>query len=113
VTFGIGSWDVEWVIVALQTITPIHQDLRQISIHETHYSVFVEMGAEVGQLIEEQTARLWSELDQLLVQLWMSRSIRPKLLYNGFPEGEKAMRDLARCCLPEITGRGIVDLVSI
>ena len=112
VTFGIGSWGIEWVTTAVRTITPIHQDLQQISIHETHCSRFVERGTDVRRLIGAQTAQLWSELDHLLVQLWESRSIRPKMLYGTFPAREKAVRDLAGCFLPEIMGRGIVDLVS-
>jgi len=113
VTFGIGSWSVEWVTVALRTITPEHQDLRQISIHETHCSRFVERGAEVRRLIGVRTARLWSELDHFLVQLWESRSIRPKMLYGAFPGKERAVRDLTGYFLPEITRRGIVDLVGV
>jgi len=99
--------------MALRTLTPTHQALRQISIHEAHYSISIELGADVRRVIEEQTASLWSELDQLLVQLWESRSILPKMLYNVYPESEKAMRELVGYRLPEITGRGIVDLVKI
>jgi len=64
------------------------------------------MGADV------QTTQLWLELDHLLVQLWESRAIRPKMLYDAFRVREKTMRDLAGFFLPEITGRGIVGLVS-
>jgi len=94
-------------------MTPAHQALRRISIHEAYYSFSIETGAEVRGLIGEQTVRLWSELDQLLVQLWESRLIRLEMLYDRFPDSEKAARDLAGYCLPEITGRGIVDLVNI
>jgi len=113
VTFGVGSWDVAWVTMTLQTITHIHQALREISIHEAYYSISIELGAEVRRIIGEQTASLWSELDRLLVRLWESRSIHPKMLYSAFPESENAMRDFVGYCLPEITRRGIVDLAKI
>ena len=114
VTFRItGSNDAECVIMALRTITPVHQALRQISIHETYYSLYAGLGAEVKSLMGEQTASLWSELDQLLVQLWKSHSIRPRMRYDASPVSKEAMRDLVWYYLPEITRRGIVDLVKI
>ena len=47
------------------------------------------------------------DLDRLLVQFWDSRSIRPKVVTE-----KKGKRDWAGYLLPEITKRGIIDLVE-
>ena len=63
-------------------------------------------GANVRQAIGEANFEQWLNLDRLLVQFWESRSIRPKVVCAKLREG----RDWAGCLLPEITGRGIIDL---
>jgi hypothetical protein len=106
--------DVEWIIVALQTITPEHQDLRQITI--SVYDNLIpsdadNIGADAEQTVGEANFRQWLNLDRLLVQIWESRSIRPKVIFTE-QEGMSVMRDCMGCLLPEITKKGIIDLVD-
>jgi len=112
VAFRVISWNVKWITTALRTVTPQHRDLRQISIFAAHYSTLVNIGGNVRRITGEQTLGQWLELDRLLAQLWESHSIRPKILYNAFPGKEKIIRDWVGCLLPEITERGVIDLVS-
>jgi hypothetical protein len=95
-----GPRKAEWIITALQTITPKHRDLRQISIHMP-YQIFIGSqesiaGARFGK---------WSDLDCLLVQLWELYSIRPKLM----PMDTQSAGDQTRLLFPEVTKRGIID----
>jgi hypothetical protein len=107
VIFQPGLERVEWVIKALQTITPERRDLLQLTIdipRNLTVAGFVANGEEIGELTHGQ----WLDLDCLLVLLWESRSIRPKIVYTvGF-----GMRDFVRSLLPEITKRGVVDVMS-
>ena len=96
--------------MALQTITPEHQDLRRISIHIPFY---LTNGTGAGQTVGEAARREWLDLDRLLVQLWESRSIRPRVGYKGLGQRMKQQTTdyWVGCLLPEITRRGIVDPV--
>ena len=60
--------------------------------------------------IRDNPGTQWLDLDRLLVQFWVSRSIRPKIVYPG--NATEIMKDWIVCLLPEITKRGIVDLVK-
>ena len=57
-----------------------------------------------GTSIAEQE---WQDLDRVLLQFWTSHSIRPEIGYDG-----GNFRELAPRLLPELTSRGIVDLVE-
>ena len=94
--------DAGWITATLETITPKHQDFRQIYIDMDH--VHALDGANSGVA--------WSDLDRLLVQFWESRSIRTKLELTERPERAGEMRSLAISLLPELTKRGIIDLVE-
>jgi hypothetical protein len=69
----------------LETITPEHRDLRQVSIYlpfkriplgdATQFSLYL------GDVYEK-----WLELDSLLVQFWESHSIRPKVVVTDTVE---------------------------
>ena len=108
--FLLNSWSVEWIIKALQTITPKHRNFRQITIHLPYCLVLLGVGANVSQTVEEADIRQWSDLDRFLVQLWETRSIRPKA--EWVMELGTYMRDLVGCLMPEITKRGIIDLIE-
>jgi hypothetical protein len=82
VEFQPTSWTVQWIIVALQTITPKHRDFRQIAIHVLEYLVPGGVGANVEQTIGEANYGQWLNLDRLLVQVWESRSIRPRVIFT-------------------------------
>jgi len=98
--------------MALRTITPKHRDLRQISIylHCPSHPAGAEVGVvrAIGRRIYEQ----WLDLDRLLVQFWESHSIRPRLVRTTpaqeTPDAERCIGRL----LPEVTKRGIAELVE-
>ena len=95
--------------MALQTITPEHRDLRQISIYMPYYLTFSNIGTDIRQSIGEVVSSQWSDLDRLLVQFWQLRSIRPKLGSVGLAEKGQNTEYCIECLLPEISKRGIVD----
>ena len=64
------SWGIEWITIALQTITPGHRNLQRISIHVPYYLTYVGVDANVTQAVREAAFRQWSDLDRLLIQLW-------------------------------------------
>jgi hypothetical protein len=93
--------------MSLKTITPNNLDLRQITIL-VPYSVTTDGFATkpTGGPVHGQ----WLELDRLLVQLWDSRSIRPKVVWTK-QRGVEAKYCVERL-LPGIMKRGMVDLVQ-
>ena len=88
--FVVGWAGVQWIITTLQGTIPKY--LRQISIYSygTRYPPTVEGEQE------------WMELDRLLVELWTSYSILPKIAYCD------RLDWFAPLVLPELTSRGIV-----
>ena len=106
------SLSIEWVTLALQTITPKHRDLRQISIHVPYRRTFASVPANVRQIIGEPVFGQWLALDRVLVQVWESHSICPKIMYIAPGKEKKVMDACMGYLLPEITKRGIVDLVE-
>jgi len=103
------SQSVEWITMALQTITPEHQDLRHISIYVPYY--LTNSGPDIGELLGEATFREWLDLDRLLVQLWELYLIPPRVGYVG-PEGKGQLTEYCMgLLLPEVAKRGIVVLV--
>ena len=61
--------------------------------------------------IKEPVRQQWRDLDRLLVQFWTSHSIRPKITFEAGAR-RKDIRDYAPNLLPELTRRGLVDLVE-
>ena len=53
----------------------------------------------------------WLDLDRLLVQFWTSRSLRLKLMYEWIETG-KDLNEAVGLVLPELTRRGIIDVVK-
>jgi hypothetical protein len=106
VVFQPGLRRVEWVIKALQTITPEHRDLRQLMIHIPRNLTVVGFVANCEEAVGEQAHGQWLDLDRLLVQFWESRSIRPKVVYTA----GLGMRNFVESLLPEIIKRGVVDV---
>ena len=74
-----------------------------------HYSIL----RDVSTYVRENVVH-WLDLDHLLVQFWESRSIRPKVVCPIPKEGKQSacMGDSIGCLLPEIVGRGIINLVE-
>ena len=112
IVFWCSSPDSGWVTATLQTITPEHWGLQQISIRIPYAPTGDEEKRETIERIETAKPGMrWSDLDRLLVQLWESRLIRPKIVYPPAMDGIKA-KDWASYLLPETTRRGTIDLVS-
>jgi len=59
----------------------------------------------------ETIYREWYDLDQPLAQFWTSHSIRPTVIYEKWSIG-KDIKHYAPTLLPQLTGRGLVDLVE-
>ena len=110
-SFRVNSWCVDWIATALRTVAPKHLDLRQISIH-VYFDSANSVGANVRQIIGEQLFEQWLGLDRLLVQLWESHSIRPKIQYYVLMRKEKDVSDCVGCLLPGTTEGRIIDLVD-
>ena len=92
--------NVRWMIGVLQTAESTN--LRQITIR---------FPLELGTWAEERFHQDWQELDHALLQFWTSHSIRPRIEYWRVDE-ECELKELASRLLPELTGRGVVDLVE-
>jgi hypothetical protein len=87
--------------MGLQTITPRHRDLQQISIYiPFQFSINIEEPIAIVSRGE------WSDLDRLFIQLWEWHSIRPKFI----PMNTRVTGDQIRFLFPEITKRGIIDI---
>jgi hypothetical protein len=118
VVFQLDSWNVQWVITALQTTIPKHRDLRQITIDvpynlarktfETSFRQANSFEENFKWAVGEANCEQWLDFDHLLVQLWESRSIHTK--------GECVvmcfMKDYVLCLLPEATKKGIINLAE-
>ena len=100
-TFRCKGATIRWIVSALHTVES--QTLHQITIHPytgtLRYSIY------------ESIHRGWHDLDRLLVRFWTSHSIRPRLVYSP-DSGGRDTRDHAPSLLPEMTRRGLVDLVE-
>jgi len=98
---------VEWITTTFQPTISKHRELRQISICVPYYSSIdidtVETTAAYGQ---------WLDLDRLLVQFGESHSTSPKAIYITWEGHERDMRGFTDTLLPELTKRGMVDLVE-
>ena len=101
VVFRPTSRTVEWITTTLQTTTPKHRDLRHITIHMPDYLTLPSILADIRGAVGAVGYGEWLDLDRLLVQLWESRSIHPRI---GSVKGQD-VRDLVGYLLPEIAKR--------
>ena len=97
--------------MTLQTIALQHRDFRQISIYLPYHFAFFDVVTDIRKALGEVVSRRWSDLDNLLVQFWESRSIRPRVGCSKLRERWPNMDYYIGCLLPEITKRGIVSLI--
>ena len=111
IVFRCGYSSSEWVATTLETITPQHRDLQQIAIHP---DIWDDDGDDIFEsIVDTDPGAQWLDVDRLLVQFWDSRSIRSKFMYLPMAGNEKVeIRDRAGRLLPELTKRGIIDLVE-
>jgi len=89
--------------MALQTITSKHRDLQQISIYVPFHFTSIRY---------QETDRQWMDLDRLLVKLWESHAVRTKVMYSAVREEKKAVCEYLGGLLPEMTEKGIIELVG-
>jgi hypothetical protein len=108
VEFQPVSRNVKWIPATLRTALKL-RDLREISIYLPNYITATSVGTDVGRVIGEENGREWLDLDRLLVQFWESSSIRPKVVSLAQMDTEDSVG--YQCLLPEITKRGIIDLM--
>ena len=87
------SLSVQWIVAMLQTAKTIC--FRRVTI-------FIGVCFDV---VEEVDRREWRDLDHLLVRLWTSHSIVPKLSYVV----TKEIRSLVPTLLPALVNSGLVD----
>ena len=92
---------VQWITATLHTVE--RKTIRDITIYPFD---------ALPETIEQAVCEEWRELDRLLVQFGTSRSIRPRVAYVAENEG-RDMRDYVPSLLPELTRRGLVDLIEV
>jgi hypothetical protein len=90
VGFRWAKQEIRWIIATLETARS--NALQQITIH-FHF---------IHPSPSEETSRDWHTLDSLLIRLWTSRSIFPKVSYRVDAER------LAPRLLPELKKRDLV-----
>ena len=103
------SLGVKWITMALQATIPGHRELRKFSIHLRYILTFLDFDV----MKQSTDYGEWLDLDRLLVQFWEPRSTRPKVVcttWDGHPRRD--LRGFTACLLPELTKRGIIDLVE-
>ena len=95
VEFRFVQPSVQWVVTTLRTANIKH--LQQITID-----------SPIGiHRVQEVDRREWQDLDHLLVQLWASDSIIPKIIkYTKMPEW-LGMTAAAPILLSELMNRGV------
>ncbi|KAF9645263.1 hypothetical protein BDM02DRAFT_604385 [Thelephora ganbajun] len=107
VIFRPGSLNIAWITTALQNVSPEHRN-PQISIYLRYDLVLAAIEPDAMQTVGGQ----WLDLDHLLVQFWESRSIQAKLVCSAPEEEPQGIGEHIGRLLPEVTGRGIIDLVE-
>jgi len=112
VVFRPGSLKIAWITLALQTITPKHRDIRRVSISVPGALTPANAAASVELNVGDEISSQWLDLDRLFVKLWEPHKIRPKVVYTVQEEKDKHARRRLECLLPEMTKRGIIDLVE-
>ena len=94
--------DVRWITTLIKTVESPH--LRQITVLLSFWVTFVGPA-------EERIRRGWQGLDRLLVKLWTSRSILPKITYEKERSGGvDDLGVLVKSLLPELTRWGAVGM---
>jgi hypothetical protein len=93
-----ASPNVQWAATTLRTIES--KNLQRITI---------DMSI-LESLIKETVHQAWLDLDRLLAQFSESHSIRPEIILSRGKEGTN-FKNLVPILLPELTRRGIVDVV--
>ena len=102
--------DGTWAGLMFKTLTSEHKDLRWISIY-MGFRGQVDIH-QLQQRDQAEISRRWRDLDHTLVQLWESNKTATRIIYITAGDGKTRAREYAEQLLPEITRRGIVELVA-
>ena len=111
VAFEVDPPDVDWIAMELQSITPKHQDLQQISIHLPGRMIPSSADTDTRERMGETIYGQWLDIDRILVQFWELRSIRPRVVCLIATGAEPAVGHFVGSILPEATRSGIIDLL--
>ena len=118
VAFSVGQ-NPRWIIPTLRTVSPDHENLQQISLDISFISLDRDtrrmdpVGFKDAIGGAAWRGRGWSELDLLLAQLREAHSIRPEVTYTVSSWVDlKRARSWVERFLPEVSTRGIVDLIG-
>ena len=95
-----GGSTVRWITTTLQTVKS--KNLQRISLCRD---------GVLPEMIREEFHQELKDLDHLLVQFWITHSIRLQVTYV-VGKGMEDLRDCVSSLLPELTRRGLVDLVK-
>jgi len=90
--------NVRWIIATLQTVET--KNLQQIAIR-----------LHIAGPRDSTEGADYQALDRMLVQFWFSHLIRPRFLYI-LDDGGKTVRDQVSHLFPELTRKGLVDMVK-
>jgi len=101
----LDPYDV-WAGSTLKTLTPNHKDLWRISIH-----MVIREHANLQQIFGIDICDSWADLDHTLIQLWESNAVTTRVTYATGGDKTEA-RKFVEQLLPEMTRRGIVELVD-
>jgi hypothetical protein len=107
VVFQLNLRSFEWATTALQTITSNHRELQQISIRVAGFWEFARTSTSFNAGQTDGGQRQWPGLDRLLVQFWVSRSIRPKVTCT-----EPGVDNNLPYVSPEMTRRELIEYAS-
>ena len=106
----------QWVAKTLRTTTHNHRSLQQVSLalcQNYYFGYFTTKNpTNLSKVIGRTICPGWLELDDALVQLWESHSIRSEPKYVVLVEGKVEGGCWAGSLLPEATARGIIRLVE-
>jgi len=102
VVFRCGGLRAEWISKTLHSVEP--NTLQRLSLE-------LPRCAAIEDTTWETVQQEWLDLDCLLVQFWVSHSLRLQVIHTP-GRGEKDLRDRMAMFLPEMTRRGITDLVQ-
>jgi len=101
VQFWCRGQNIQRITTALRTA--VFKSLQQITIRTDDTTLMIP----IREMIHQES----QDLDRLLAQLWTSYSIRPKVTFETIKR-RSAPRDLAQSLLPELTRRGVVDVIE-
>jgi len=91
---------VQWITTTLRSVESKNLQFIRINSFDN-----------IREPVMEPFGQEWQDLDRLLVQFWASHSVRPRVEYI-VEEGGKDLGGRAPSLLPELTRRGLIDLVQ-